>query len=151
MSALIILNGVTKRYDDSPQLALDRVDLDIEPGRITAIMGPSGGGKSTLLNLIGGLDRPTRGEIEVDGVRVDRLSETRAATFRRASVGFVFQFFHLLDDLSVADNIGIPAMLAGGSRTETRARTEELLAQLGLSAKAGQFPTTLSGGERQRV
>src|SRR6478672_1928850 len=135
MSALIILNGVTKRYDDSPQPALDRVDLDIEPGRITAIMGPSGGGKSTLLNLIGGLDRPTGGEIEVAGVRVDRLSETGAARFRRTNVGFVFQFFHLLGDLSVADNIGIPAMLAGGAGSETRARTEELLAQLGLTDK----------------
>ncbi len=151
MPALIRLRGVTKRYDETTHSALDNVDLDVEAGRITAIMGPSGGGKSTLLNLIGGLDRPTRGEIEVDGVRVDRLSETGAATFRRTSVGFVFQFFHLLDDLSVADNIGIPAMLAGGSRTDTRARTEELLAQLGLSAKARQFPATLSGGERQRV
>ena len=151
MPVLIRLRGVTKRYEDTAQPALDAIDLDIDAGRITAIMGPSGGGKSTLLNLIGGLDRPTRGEIEVDGVRVDRLSETGAATFRRATVGFVFQFFHLLDDLSVADNIGIPAMLAGGSRSETRARTEELLAQLGLSDKARQFPATLSGGERQRV
>jgi putative ABC transport system ATP-binding protein len=151
MPALIRLRGVTKRYDDSVQPALDAIDLDIEAGRITAIMGPSGGGKSTLLNLIGGLDGPTRGEIEVDGVRVDRLSEAGAAIFRRATVGFVFQFFHLLDDLSVGDNIGIPAMLAGGSASQTRARTEELLSQLGLSDKARQFPTTLSGGERQRV
>ena len=81
-------------------------------------MGPSGCGKSTLLNLIGALDRPTRGEIEVDGVRVDRLSEAAAAPFRRATVGFVFQFFHLLDDLTVADNIGVPALLAGRSRSE---------------------------------
>src|SRR5712675_2302392 len=107
MSALIRLNGVTKRYDDSPQPALDSVDLDIEPGRITAIMGPSGCGKSTLLNLVGGLDRPTRGEISVDGVRVDQLSETAAARFRRSKVGFVFQFFHLLEDLTVRDNVAV--------------------------------------------
>jgi putative ABC transport system ATP-binding protein len=151
MPAIIRLRGVTKRYDDSTRPALDAIDLDIEAGRITAIMGPSGGGKSTLLNLIGGLDRPTRGEIDVDGVRVDRLNENGAARFRRTNVGFVFQFFHLLDDLSVADNICIPAMLAGGSRAQARAHTEELLAQLGLSDKAEHFPTTLSGGERQRV
>src|SRR5260221_13468871 len=87
---LIQLRGVTKRYDDAAPPALDGIDLDVEPGRITAIMGPSGGGKSTLLNLVGGLDRPTRGEILVDGVRVDRLSETGAARFRRTKVGFVF-------------------------------------------------------------
>ena len=115
MASLISLRGVTKRYDDSTQPALDAVDLDIEAGRITAIMGPSGGGKSTLLNLVGGLDRPTRGEIEVAGVRVDRLSEAGAARFRRTNVGFVFQFFHLLEDLSVADNIGVAALLAGVS------------------------------------
>ncbi len=151
MSPLIQLRGVTKRYDDSTQPALDAVDLDIEPGRITAIMGPSGGGKSTLLNLIGGLDRPTQGEIEVDGVRVDRLSETAASQFRRTKVGFVFQFFHLLDDLSVADNIGVGALLAGRSRVEASRRVDELLGQLGLMDKARHFPATLSGGERQRV
>jgi putative ABC transport system ATP-binding protein len=127
------------------------VDLDIEAGRITAIMGPSGGGKSTLLNLIGGLDRPTEGEIEVAGVRVDRLSESGAARFRRTSVGFVFQFFHLLDDLSVADNIGVAALLAGTSAAEAREHVATLLAQLGLADKAKHFPSTLSGGERQRV
>ena len=113
MQPLIQLRNVTKRYDRGSQPALDGIDLEIEAGRITAIMGPSGGGKSTLLNMIGGLDRPTRGEIEVAGVRVDRLSETGAAQFRRTNVGFVFQFFHLLDDLSVADNIGVAALLAG--------------------------------------
>jgi putative ABC transport system ATP-binding protein len=151
MDPLIQLRGVTKRYDDMTQPALDAIDLDIEAGRITAIMGPSGGGKSTLLNLVGGLDRPTRGEIVVDGVRVDRLSETAAARFRRAKVGFVFQFFHLLEDLSVADNVAVAALLAGTSRAETRDRVGELLSQLGLGDKARQFPTTLSGGERQRL
>jgi putative ABC transport system ATP-binding protein len=151
MEPLIQLRSVTKRYDTRSQPALDAIDLEIEPGRITAIMGPSGGGKSTLLNLIGGLDRPTGGEVEVAGVRVDRLSETGAAQFRRTNVGFVFQFFHLLDDLSVADNIGVAALLAGRNRSETRQRVDELLGQLGLTDKARQFPSTLSGGERQRV
>jgi putative ABC transport system ATP-binding protein len=148
---LIQLRSVTKRYEAMSQPALDAIDLEIEPGRITAIMGPSGGGKSTLLNLIGGLDRPTTGEIVVDGVRVDRLSETAAARFRRTSVGFIFQFFHLLDDLTVADNVAVAAWLAGGPQAETRDRVEELLAQLGLADKARAFPATLSGGERQRL
>jgi putative ABC transport system ATP-binding protein len=151
MPPLIQLRGVTKRYDDAAQLALDAIDLDIEPGRITAIMGPSGGGKSTLLNLVGALDRPTHGEIVVDGVRVDRLSEAAGARFRRSRVGFVFQFFHLLEDLTVADNVAAPAMLAGRSRQATRERVEGLLVQLELADHARQFPATLSGGERQRV
>jgi putative ABC transport system ATP-binding protein len=151
MDPLIQLRGVTKVYQGETKPALDSVDLDIEPGRITAIMGPSGGGKSTLLNLIGGLDRPTRGEIVVDGIRVDRLGETAAARFRRSRVGFVFQFFHLLDDLSVADNVAVAALLAGTSRAEADRRVGELLQQLGLADKARAFPATLSGGERQRL
>ena len=151
MQPLIQLRGVTKRYDAMSRPALDAIDLEIEPGRITAIMGPSGGGKSTLLNLIGGLERPTSGEIVVDGVRVDRLSETAAARFRRTKVGFVFQFFHLLDDLTVADNVAVAALLAGRSRAESGDRVVELLGQLGLAGKARAFPATLSGGERQRV
>jgi len=148
---LITLRDVTKRYDPTGRPALDGVDLDIEAGRITAVMGPSGGGKSTLLNLIGGLDRPTIGEIVVTDVRVDRLSESGAARFRRATVGYVFQLFHLLDDLTVADNVAIPALLAGVGRAQAADRAEELLNQLGLAAKAGSVPATLRGGERQRV
>jgi putative ABC transport system ATP-binding protein len=151
MQPLVTLRGVTKRYDGASQPALDSIDLDIERGRITAIMGPSGGGKSTLLNVIGGLDRPTAGEIVVDGVRVERLGEARAAQFRRANVGYIFQFFHLLDDLSVADNVAVAALLGGTSRADAGRRVEELLGQLGLAHKAWQFPATLSGGERQRV
>ena len=151
MPPLITLRGVTKRYDDASQPALDAVDLDIELGRITAIMGPSGGGKSTLLNLIGGLDRPTHGEVTVDGVRVDRLSEADAARFRRTRIGYIFQFFHLLDDLTIADNVAIVAQLAGGSAIQARERADELLVQLGLRDKAGRYPAMLSGGERQRV
>jgi putative ABC transport system ATP-binding protein len=151
MPALIELRDVSKVYDGAAQPALDALNLRVEAGRITAIMGPSGCGKSTLLNLVGGLDRPTRGEIHLDGVRVDRLSESAAARFRRTKVGFVFQFFHLLDDLSVRGNVMVAAQLAGTSRSEARARTDELLAQLGLADRADRYPATLSGGERQRV
>ncbi len=151
MDALISLRDVTKRYETMAEPALDHVALDIEPGRITAIMGPSGCGKSTLLNLVGGLDRPTRGEIDVDGVRVDRLSETESARFRRSKVGFVFQFFHLLEDLSVRDNVAIAALLAGRSRSEADATADAMLAQLDLAAHSRKFPGMLSGGERQRL
>ena len=151
MAALIRLRDVTKQYERSTRPALQGVDLDIEAGRITAVMGPSGCGKSTLLNLIGALDRPSGGEIEVAGLRVDRLSETAAARFRRANVGFVFQLFHLLDDLTVAENVEVPALLAGRSRSEARDRAIELLRQLGLADRARAFPSRLSGGERQRL
>ena len=151
MDPIITLRGVTKRYGGSTLPALDAVDLDIEPGRITAVMGPSGCGKSTLLNLIGALDRPTAGEIVLDGIRVDRLSESEAARFRRTRVGFVFQFFHLLEDLTVRENVAVPAVLAGRRRGEADAVADEMLAQLGLAAFRDKFPATLSGGERQRL
>ena len=151
MEPLIRLRGVTKRYTTDGPAVLEAIDLDVVPGAITAVMGPSGGGKSTLLNLVGGLDRPTSGEILVDGVRIDRLSEASAARFRRTRVGFVFQFFHLLDDLSVRDNIAVAAQLAGASGQSARRSVDDLLAQLGLAARARDFPSTLSGGERQRV
>jgi putative ABC transport system ATP-binding protein len=151
MTSLIELHGVTKTYDGTPQPALDGLQLGVAAGQITAIMGPSGCGKSTLLNLVGGLDRPTRGEISLDGVRVDQLSEAEAARFRRTKVGFVFQFFHLLDDLSVRDNVMVAAELAGTSRREARGRADELLSQLELADRADRYPATLSGGERQRT
>jgi putative ABC transport system ATP-binding protein len=151
LPSLIEIHDVTKRYDGSPQAALDSVDLHIDAGRITAIMGPSGCGKSTLLNLIGGLDRPTHGQIHLDGTRVDRLSEAAAARFRRTKVGFIFQFFQLIDDLSVRDNVAVAAELAGASRRAARERADELLGQLGLAERANRYPIKLSGGERQRV
>jgi putative ABC transport system ATP-binding protein len=151
MQPIITLRGVTKLYAGSTRPALDSIDLEVEPGRITAIMGPSGCGKSTLLNVIGALDRPTSGEILMDGVRVDRLSETAAARFRRGKVGFVFQFFHLLEDLTVGENVAVPAILAGRPRSEVDARAAEMLAQLGLADLRDRFPATLSGGERQRL
>src|SRR6478752_251926 len=151
MGPIITLRGVGKRYPGSTRPALDAIDLDVEAGRITAIMGPSGCGKSTLLNLVGALDRPSSGEIVMDGVRVDRLSETAAARFRRAKVGLIFQFFHLLEDLTVHENVAVPALLAGRRRVEADERADEMLAQLGLADHRHHFPATLSGGERQRL
>ncbi len=151
MDAIITLHGVTKRYDGTSQPALDGIDLDIEPGRITAVMGPSGCGKSTLLNLVGGLDRPNHGEVVVDGTRVDRLSEAGAARFRRTRVGFVFQFFHLLDDLTVRDNVAVASLLGGSRRADAERLADEMLDQLGLGAHRRKLPGVLSGGERQRL
>jgi putative ABC transport system ATP-binding protein len=151
VTAHIQVRGLTKRYDALGRPALDGIDLDVEAGRITAVMGPSGCGKSTLLNLIGALDRPTAGEIVVDGVRVDRLGESAAAVFRRTRIGFVFQLFHLLDDLSVRENVEVPALLAGRTNGEARASADALIGQLGMADRASASPSTLSGGERQRL
>jgi len=147
---VIDLHGVSRRYDAGPP-ALDDVSLTVAKGEAVAILGPSGSGKSTLLNLVAGLDRPTAGTVTVDGVRVDRLSEAAAARFRRERVGLVFQFFNLLDDLTVADNVALPAQLGGMTGREARRRATELLTALGVDRHADAYPGRLSGGERQRV
>jgi putative ABC transport system ATP-binding protein len=149
--ALIRVSDVTKRYAADGPAALDRVSLAVAAGEAVAVMGPSGSGKSTLLNMIAGLDRPTGGSIAVAGQRIDTLSETRLARFRRTQVGMIFQFFNLLDDLTVFDNILLPAQLAGMRRAKARARAAELLAALRIEQHSGAYPARLSGGERQRV
>ena len=151
MDALLQINDVTKRYNGSGQPAVDGVTLEIAPGDAVAVMGPSGSGKSTLLNLIAGLDRPTNGTITVAGQRIDRLSETGMARCRRRQIGMIFQFFNLLDDLTVADNVLLPAQLAGMRRSQARARARELLATLHIERHRDAYPGRLSGGERQRV
>jgi len=150
MEALVQLSGVTKRYD-SGAAAVDEVSLQIGAGEAVAVMGPSGSGKSTLLNMIAGLDRPTSGTVTVAGRRIDRLSETGVARFRRDRIGMIFQFFNLLDDLTVADNVLLPAQLAGMAKAQARARANELLARLGIERYRQAYPARLSGGERQRV
>jgi putative ABC transport system ATP-binding protein len=149
--ALVSVAGVTKRYASTGLPALDGVSMEVAPGEAVAVMGPSGSGKSTLLNLIAGLDKPTSGTVTVGGQRVESLSETRVARFRRRHIGMVFQFFNLLDDLTVADNVLLPAQLAGLRRAGARARTGELLERLGIARYANSYPGRLSGGERQRV
>jgi ABC-type lipoprotein export system ATPase subunit len=129
---------------------LDGCDLDVAPGELVAVVGRSGSGKSTLLHLLGGLDRTDAGTIEVAGVRVDKLGETGLVDLRRQRVGLVFQFFHLLPELSGAENVLLPARMAGdGAVAAPRAR--ELIERLGVAEAADRLPGVLSGGEQQRL
>jgi len=148
---VIRLDGVTKTYQAGAPPALADLSLDVAAGEVAAVMGPSGSGKSTLLNLIAGLDRPTAGTITVAGRRIDNLSESGLARFRARHVGIIFQFFNLLDDLTVQDNVLLPAQLAGASRRAARARAGELLEQMGIERHRDDYPARLSGGQRQRV
>jgi putative ABC transport system ATP-binding protein len=145
--------GLRKYYGKDTGLvrAVDGVDLDIEPGETVAIMGPSGCGKSTVLHLLSGLDRPTDGEVWLEGRRVDEMSERQLARLRREKVGVVFQAFHLVDELTARENVELPALLAGRSPRFARRRATELLDRVGLADRADHVPSALSGGERQRV
>jgi putative ABC transport system ATP-binding protein len=151
MDTLVQLSDVTKRYDQDGAAAVAHVSMAVGPGESVAVMGPSGSGKSTLLNLIAGLDRPTSGTVRVGGERLDVLSETGLARFRRRQVGMIFQFFNLLDDMTVADNILLPAQLAGIPAARARDRAGELMAALRIEPHRDAYPARLSGGERQRV
>jgi putative ABC transport system ATP-binding protein len=131
--------------------AVDGVDLDIGVGETVAVMGPSGCGKSTLLHLLGGLDRPSGGEVSLNGRRVDDLGEKALARMRRTAVGFVFQAFHLMEELTAIENVELSALLAGRSQRAARRRAEELLERVGLTDRARFLPSALSGGQRQRV
>jgi putative ABC transport system ATP-binding protein len=122
--ALIRLGEVTKRYESAGHPAVDDVSLEVAAGEAVAVMGPSGSGKSTLLNLIAGLDKPSSGTVMVAGERVDRMGETGVARFRRKEVGMIFQFFNLLEDLTVEDNVLLQAQLAGMRRVAARPARE---------------------------
>jgi putative ABC transport system ATP-binding protein len=150
---LVRARGLRKEYGREGGLvrAVNSVDLEVARGEALAIMGPSGCGKSTLLHLIGGLDRPNAGELWLAGRRIDRLSERELARLRRHEVGFVFQAYHLMDELTAQENVELPALLAGRSPGEARRRARQLLDQVGLAERADHLPSALSGGQRQRV
>jgi putative ABC transport system ATP-binding protein len=152
-AVLVHATGLRKDYGSGEGLvrALDMVDLDVSRGEAVAVMGPSGCGKSTLLHLIGGLDRPSAGQLSVAGQRVDELSERALAHLRRDEIGFVFQAFHLMDELTAQENVELPALLAGCTPSEARARATALLEDVGLADRARHLPSMLSGGQRQRV
>jgi putative ABC transport system ATP-binding protein len=151
MDSLVQLENVTNKYDNDSAPAVSGISLTVAHGEALAIMGPSGSGKSTLLNLIAGLDRPTSGAVRVGDERVDMLSETGVARFRRRQVGMIFQFFNLLDDMTVMDNVLLPAQLAGVPARQARTRAEELLTALHIEQLVDSYPARLSGGQRQRV
>jgi ABC-type lipoprotein export system ATPase subunit len=145
--------GLEKEYGRGTGLirALDAVELEVASGETLAVMGPSGCGKSTLLHLLGGLERPSAGEVWLAGRRIDELSERALARLRRHAIGFVFQAFHLMEELTAVENVELPALLAGRSPRTARRRAAELLEQVGLTNRAKHLPSALSGGERQRV
>ena len=131
--------------------ALRGVDVEIEEGEVVALLGRSGSGKSTLLNLIGGLDRPTRGRLVVAGLELSKLSRGALSLYRRTTIGFIFQSFNLVPRLRAWENVSLPMIFAGFSRTNRRQRALEMLDRVGLGDRANHRPSQLSGGEQQRV
>jgi predicted ABC-type transport system involved in lysophospholipase L1 biosynthesis ATPase subunit len=149
--ALLELRGVTKRYHQGSHdvVALDGVDVDVEAGEFVAVVGPSGAGKSTLLHLAAGLDQPDAGTVVLDGRDLATMSAAERATLRRCEIGFVFQFFHLLPTLTVAENVELPLLL--DNRRDRDGTVAALLDRLGIGHRADHLPSQLSGGEMQRT
>jgi putative ABC transport system ATP-binding protein len=150
---MIALSGLTKVYrmGEETVSALAGVDLVIERGEYVAIVGPSGSGKSSLMNIVGGLDRPTSGTYVFEGEPVGSMEDDQLADFRNRRIGFVFQSFQLLPRLTAQQNVELPLVYAGAGQAERRARAEELLDRVGLGPRKGHRPTQLSGGQQQRV
>jgi len=149
---VILLRGVSKTFEGKRKVtALDGIDLSIAKGEMASLVGPSGSGKSTMLNLIGGLDRPSRGEVELDGQPLSKLSDDELTRVRRDKIGFIFQFFNLLPTLSCLENVALPLHLRGWPRKRVEERARELLDTVKLGARVDHLPDELSGGERQRV
>ena len=145
------LRSVSRRYSATSPAVLDALDFALAPGEYVAIMGESGVGKSTLLNLMAGLDRADAGRIELDGQDLASLDDDALTVLRRTHMGFVFQAFHVLPYLTVRDNVALPLDLAGCGRAERETRVAEMLSAVGLAGRAGSYPRELSGGETQRV
>jgi ABC-type lipoprotein export system ATPase subunit len=152
-SPVLRTRGLRKDFGKGEGLvrAVDEVDLEVAPAETVAVMGPSGCGKSTLLHILGGLERPSSGEVMLAGSRLDQMGERALARLRRTAVGFVFQAFHLIDELTARENVELPALLAGRSPRAARRRATELLDRVGLADRAKFLPSALSGGQRQRV
>jgi len=152
-SSIIDLDRATKTYGDGPArvVALHECTLSIPAARMVALLGRSGSGKSTLLNLIGGVDRPTSGAVRVAGSDLAAMTEAQLVLFRRRTLGFVFQSFHLLPELTAFDNIAVPWLLDRALTTARRREIERILDRLGLADKKNRYPDELSGGQQQRI
>lgn len=146
---MLSASGIIKNYGDLP--ILKGVDLQIQAGELVAIVGASGAGKSTLLHILGTLDRPDSGEIFLDGEALHQLKASQLSAFRNRSIGFVFQFHHLLPEFSALENVCIPGFIANKPKKEVEKRAKELLGILNLNARLDHKPSALSGGEQQRV
>ena len=146
---MIEIRGVEKSY--GALQVLRGINLTIENSKVVTIVGPSGAGKSTLLHLIGTLDRPDKGEIVIDGAHLGKLGDDQLSEFRNRHIGFVYQFHHLLPEFTAAENVALPAMIAGKGRKEALVSAHELLDFLKLKERAEHKPSQLSGGEQQRV
>jgi ABC-type lipoprotein export system ATPase subunit len=151
--AAIRLSAVSKAYGAGPQAsqALANLDLEVRRGSFVSLMGPSGSGKTTLLNLIAGLDMPDRGEVVVEGIRLDGLADHELADLRLQKIGFIFQAFNLIPALTVEENVGLFLEFAGRSKADVRRMTADALEQVGVSGRERRYPGELSGGEQQRV
>ena len=150
---MIELKNLGKSYftDVLETVALNDISLKIEDGEFVSIMGPSGCGKSTLLNMIGLLDIPSQGHVNINGVNLDNQKENELAVFRNQHLGFIFQSFHLISDLSVIDNVELPLLYRGVSAKDRKRLSEEALEKVGLINRKNHYPNQLSGGQRQRV
>jgi len=150
---MIRLNNIEKVYrtDTVETLALNKISLDIASGEFLSIMGPSGCGKSTLLNIMGLLDAPTKGEVNIAEEKTENLNDKQLAHFRNKKLGFIFQSYHLINDLKVIDNVELPLLYRNVTAKERRKLAEEALSKVGLSNRMKHFPTQLSGGQKQRV
>jgi len=150
---LLTAHNLQKRYDGGAAVVdvLTGVDFEMGRGELTGIYGASGSGKSTLLHLLGGLDHPTAGRVSFEGQKLDEMSEAQLAQFRNQSVGFVFQFYHLLPEFSALENVMIPCLIHGTRRKEARERALRVLDEVALLNRASHRPSEMSGGEQQRV
>ena len=137
--------------DDMETWALNDVNLSVKPGEFIAVMGPSGCGKSTLLNILGLLDTPTRGSYMLNGVEVGRLKENERVDVRKGVIGFVFQSFNLIDELTVEENIELPLIYSGLDKAERRERVGKVMERMGIAHRSGHYPAQLSGGQQQRA
>jgi lipoprotein-releasing system ATP-binding protein len=153
VAPVLALQGIRRRFVQGP-VALDvlqGIDLSLPPGTIAALVGPSGTGKSTLLHIAGLLERPSAGEVTIDGRACGGLADSERTRLRRERIGFIYQFHHLLPDFTALENVAMPLLIAGRSQREAQAHARALLERLGLAARLDHRPARLSGGEQQRV